>query len=99
MIKMQNFFLSGTRKKGPDNEEVAAEGVEILKKLGVPVISPVISYYKTIDEWEKDFEGLGSGVGWSISMPEFEGVIEPIIIGATNNTDDGLQKRMPIEER
>lgn len=99
MIKMQNFFLSGTRKKGPDNEEVAAEGVEILKKLGVPVISPVTSYYKTIDEWEKDFEGLGSGVGWSISMPEFEGVIEPIIIGATNNTYDGLQKRMPIEER
>ena len=99
MIKMQNFFLSGTREKGPDNEDVAAEGVEILKRLGVPVISPVASYYKTVDEWEKDFEGLGSGVGWSISMPEFEGVIEPVIIGATNNTSDGLQKRAPIEER
>ena len=99
MIKLQNFFLESSREKGRDNKEVARDGVEILKKLGVPVFSPVTSYYKTIDEWEESPDGLGSGVGWSIAMPEFEGVIEPFIVGGVSNAGDGLQLRMPIDER
>jgi len=99
MVKLQNFPLQSSREKGHDNKEIATAGIEILKKLGVPVISPVTSYYKTIDEWENEMDGIGSSVGWSIAMPEFEGVIEPFIVGAASNAGDGLQLRMPIEER
>jgi len=100
MIKLQNFPLQSSREKGHDNKEVATAGIEILKKIGVPVISPVTSYYKTIDEWENEMDGIGSSVGWSMAMPEFEGVIEPFIVGAANKTEEeGLQVRMPIEER
>ena len=99
MVKLQNFPLQSSREKGHDNKEIATAGIEILKKLGVPVISPVTSYYKTIDEWENEMDGIGSSVGWSIAMPEFEGVIEPFIVGGASNAGDGLQLRMPIEER
>ena len=99
LIKLQNFPLGSSREKGIDSKEAAADGVAILKKIGVPVFSPVTSYYRTINEWENDRQGLGSSVGWSIAMPEFEGVIEPIIVGAASNTEDDLQRRMPIKER
>ncbi|PIY18891.1 cobalt chelatase [Candidatus Desantisbacteria bacterium CG_4_10_14_3_um_filter_40_18] len=98
-IKLQNFFLSNTTGKDFDNKEVASGGVQILKRLNVPVFSPVTSYYRTIEEWKNDKEGLGSGIGWSIAMPEFEGVIEPFIIGGASNVEGDLQRRMPIEER
>lgn len=99
LIKLQNFFLGNARRKALSDKEVASGGVQILKRLDVPVFSPVTSYYRTIEEWKNDKEGLGAGIGWSIAMPEFEGVIEPIIIGGGSKEDSDLQRRMPIEER
>ncbi|MEW6607508.1 MAG: cobaltochelatase subunit CobN [bacterium] len=98
-IKLQNFFLGNTRGKNQDDNIVASCGVEILKLFDVPVFSPVTSYYRTIDEWNSDSDGLGAGIGWSIAMPEFEGVIEPIIIGGASKEKGDLERRMPIEER
>ncbi|MFN3406688.1 MAG: cobaltochelatase subunit CobN [Caldimicrobium sp.] len=97
LIKLIFFFLASNRKRELDNVEVASEGVEILKKLNVPVISPVISYYKTIDEWER--EELNRDIGWSIALPEFEGVIEPIIVAAQVKGEEAERRKMPIEER
>ena len=98
-IKLQTFFLSSSRKKSWDDKEVASGGVDILKKFDVPVFSPVTSYSRTIEEWKNDKDGLGSGIGWSIAMPEFEGVIEPFIIGGGSKEKGDLQRRMPIRER
>lgn len=97
-VKLQTFFLSSSRDKEFDDKGVASGGVEILKRLGVPVFSPITSYYKTIEEWRDEPQGVGADIGWSIAMPEFEGVIEPMIIGAAGKDGD-LQYRMPIEER
>ncbi len=99
LIKLQTFFLGTSRDKSWHDKEVASDGVEILKQLDVPVFSPITAYYKTIDEWKDDPSGLGSSVGWSIAMPEFEGVIEPVIVGGASNEGNDLQRRMPIEER
>jgi len=99
MIKLQNFPLQSSRDKGFDSKDVAAAGVELLKRLNVPVLSPVTSYNKTIEEWEKEMDGIGSSVGWSIALPEFEGVIEPFIVGGASKAEGDLQRRMPIEER
>jgi cobaltochelatase CobN len=97
LIKLISFFLGTSREKSMDNTEVARDGVEILKKLDVPVVCPVSSYYKTIEEWEK--EELNLDIGWSIALPEFEGVIEPIIISAQVEGSEDERRRMPIEER
>ncbi|HIE30272.1 TPA: cobaltochelatase subunit CobN, partial [Candidatus Poribacteria bacterium] len=106
LVKLLTFFLG--RRKGEDEKleekENAQRGVEILKTLGVPVFQPVVSYYKTIDEWREDAQGLSSEISWSIAMPEFEGVIEPIIIGGPIRTEEEetgniIQSRGYIEER
>lgn len=97
MVKLISFFLGTNREKTIDNTEVAADGVEILKRLNVPVISPVSSYYKTIEEWEK--EDLNLDIGWSIALPEFEGVIEPVIISAQKEGSEDERIKVPIRER
>lgn len=97
MIKLISFFLGTSREKRMDNTNVASDGVEILKKLDVPVISPISSYYKTIEEWEKG--ELNLDIGWSIALPEFEGVIEPLIISAQVEGSQDERRKMPIAER
>ncbi|GAB5046477.1 cobaltochelatase subunit CobN [Thermodesulfovibrio sp. TK110] len=97
MVKLISFFLGTSRIKRMDNTDVASEGVEILKKLDVPVISPVSSYYKTVEEWEK--EELNLDIGWSVALPEFEGVIEPVIISAQVEGSEDERRKMPIKER
>lgn len=81
VVKLSPFFLGSER--GGIRESDAPSGVEVLKRLGVPVFAPVISYYKDRAQWLTDAEGLGSQTAWSIAMPEFEGVIEPIVVGAS----------------
>ncbi len=100
LIKMQFFFLGSDRKKGYEGNEVAGQGVQILKRLNVPVLCPFSSSYKTVEEWRDDSQGLNSRlIGFSIAMPEFEGVIEPFIIGGASSEDEGLARKVPIEER
>ena len=98
LIKLQTFFLGSSRDKGFDDKEIASKGIEILKEFDVPVFSPITSYYRTLNEWKNQPQQTGTEIGWSIALPEFEGVIEPIIIGAASKNGD-LLSRMPIEER
>lgn len=99
LINLQ-FFLLGHDKKSAANAEISSGGIDILKRLGVPVFTPLTSFYKTIEEWSDDSQGADSTmIGWSIAMPEFEGRIEPIIIGGLSRQDDELGLRKPIEER
>ncbi|WP_448384396.1 cobaltochelatase subunit CobN [Desulfosoma sp.] len=100
MVKLISFFL-GTRRDRDTvditRSEVASDGVEILKKLNVPCFSPVTSFYKTVEEWER--EELNLDIGWAVALPEFEGVIEPIIIAAQREGDKDTRDRVPILDR
>jgi len=81
IIKLTSFFLGHTRSE--INSADAPSGVELMKRLNLPIFCPVISYYKNEEQWLQDPIGLGRQVAWSIAMPEFEGVIEPMIVGAS----------------
>ncbi len=81
IIKLTMFFLGNS--KGNIKESDAPSGVSIMKKLNMPLFCPVTSYYKSKEQWLEDPQGLGAQVAWSIAMPEFEGVIEPVIVGAS----------------
>jgi len=61
-----------------NNTGDSSQAANVLKKLGVPVFQPVLSTYKTQPEWEEDKHGLGAMTGWYVTLPEFEGVIEPL---------------------
>lgn len=97
IIKLSMFFLDN--KRGDFDESNAPGGVTLLKRLNVPLFCPVLSYYKDKEQWLNDPEGLGSQVAWSMAMPEFEGVIEPMIIGATSNVGTENEAYEPIKDR
>lgn len=98
IVKLTSFFLAS--HSGGLKEDEAPRGVELLKRLNIPLFSPVLSYYKTAAQWQDDPEGLGAQVGWSMAMPEFEGVIEPLVIGATSGTDaPGEECYLPLADR
>ncbi|MEZ0329250.1 MAG: cobaltochelatase subunit CobN [Dissulfuribacterales bacterium] len=97
LINLQ-IFLLGSSLAAVEGGRVALEGADILKRLDVPVFTPITSYYKTVEEWMNDPLGTdGSSIGWSIAMPEFEGRIEPIIIGGLKEKDG--DSRAPVIER
>ena len=102
LVKLTVFFLGGRR--GTTAEASAAQaGQELLSQLNVPLIQPLTSYYKTAAAWEADPQGLGMEVGWSLAMPEFEGVIEPLMVAAGISQEelgtDLIAGRAPIPER
>jgi cobaltochelatase CobN len=98
VVKLTSFFLGS--HVGGISESDAPQGVELFKRLNIPLFSPVISYYQNEEQWRANPEGLGAQVGWSMAMPEFEGVIEPLVIGASSGTDNPEEERyLPIPDR
>ncbi|AKB75854.1 CobN component of cobalt chelatase involved in B12 biosynthesis [Methanosarcina lacustris Z-7289] len=96
LVKLSPFFIMSSKNK-EDESSCAAKGVELLQKLDVPVFQPVISNYVTVEQWQES-QGLSTEIGWGVAMPEFEGVIEPILIGAGKNEGNYIG-RTPIQER
>ncbi|OAG28768.1 cobaltochelatase subunit CobN [Thermodesulfatator autotrophicus] len=103
LVKMIPFFL-GTRSRALSDPSASTSGVELLKKLNVPVFQPLGLYSQTEEEWSKNPKGLGYEISWALAMPEFEGVIEPLVIHAVSREEDPetgtiLEERKPIKER
>ena len=71
---------------------------EVMKKLGIPVIKPICSYSMTVDEWKENPDGTIADVAWSIALPELDGVIEPMFIGAQEKHGEA-EHRVPVESR
>nr|WP_269850562.1 cobaltochelatase subunit CobN [Methanosarcina horonobensis] len=61
------------------------------------MFQPVISHYMTVEQWQES-NGLSTEIGWSVALPEFEGGIEPIIIGA-GKVEGDYMSRFPIQDR
>ncbi|MBE3586459.1 MAG: cobaltochelatase subunit CobN [Thermoanaerobacter sp.] len=99
MVKLISFFLEArTRTDDFLREDVATSGVALLQRLGVPVFQPVTSFYRTVEEWAEDPQGLNRDIAWCVALPEFEGVIEPIFIAGARREGE-LEIRVPVEER
>ncbi len=98
VIKCISFML-GASKGSVSGEEAAAPGTDLIRRLNIPLFQPVITFYQSRDAWEEG-DGLSSDVGWCIAMPEFEGAIEPVILGTSSaGAGDGACKRTPIPGR
>ena len=98
VVKLNAFFLAGAPGEGSGMDDLP--GVALLRRLNVPLFCPVVSYYQDRAQWLADPQGLGAQVGWSIAMPEFEGGIEPLILGASSGADRPEEERTePIPDR
>ena len=92
MLNLQAFFLG--HKDLP--------GVEILKTLGVPVLSGSVAYRRTEEEWLANPTGISRNVSMLVSGPEFDGVIEPLVVAAIDQSQEGgaeVDQYVPIPER
>jgi len=93
VVNLQSIFHAGT----------ADPSVSALKRLNVPVFHPLTVYHKSEDQWRQDISGLDSSeVGWSVALPEFEGLIEPIIAGAAAKSEVGgaeFERHAPVQDR
>lgn len=70
----------------------------VMQKLHCPVIKPICSYTMTVDEWKENPDGTIADVAWSIALPELDGVIEPMFIGAQERHGEA-ERRVPVESR
>jgi len=96
LVKTVSFFL-GQEQGKMGRYGGNATGINLFKKLNVPVIQPVLSTHMSQEEWERS-NGLSTDIGWYVAMPEFEGGIEPIIISSGKDSD-GVLERTPIADR
>ena len=96
MLKLVTFMIG--KIPSLDQEQSAKESASFLFKLNIPVFQPIISYGMSIEDWESS-DGLTDDVAWGIAMPEFEGMIEPIMLGTTRVGSDDYYNRAPIPGR
>jgi cobaltochelatase CobN len=96
LVKLTSLYGRDVTDNNTDDSSRAAS---VLKTLGVPVFQPVLNTYKTQTEWEDDKHGLGAMTGWYVTLPEFEGVIEPLMLAVAGEEGDGIRKIVPVADR
>ncbi len=93
IINLQSVFHAGS-------VEVS---INSLIDIDVPVVHPLTLYHKSEEEWREDIKGMDpSEIGWSVALPEFEGLIDNIPIGVAKKEEvwgDVVEIHIPIEER
>ena len=98
IVKLVPFLLGSSCTVSDGRTTAAGSGVGFFSRFGVPVFSPVITNYMTITEWQES-KGLSLDISWAVALPEFEGVIEPVLIGTSKSRPDGDKMREGIAER
>jgi len=96
VIKSVSFMVGKTTGSSPADS--AKSGTELLASLNIPVFQPITAFYATLEEW-RNSNGLSADITWTVAMPEFEGMIEPIIIGSTRSDKSSEYERVAILER
>lgn len=81
LINLQIFIL----KSNNTGSNIFEHAADRMKKLNIPVFRPLISFMNTVEMWEESMNGLGMEIPWSFTVPEMQGMIEPVIIGCRDN--------------
>ena len=101
LIDLTFFFLldHGNWSQDSSQRSKVVRGVDLLKKLNVPIISAVTSFYQSIPEWLRDPKGVDYLTQvYKVIMPEVDGLIEPIVVAGAKNYPDGTKRYEPYEE-
>lgn len=77
MIKLSTGFIGSSMTSDPQDPD----SLNLLKDLNVPIFQPVIMARMSEEEWRQSI-GLTSDITWQVAFPEFEGIVEPIVIGS-----------------
>ncbi|NLL95202.1 MAG: cobaltochelatase subunit CobN [Thermoplasmatales archaeon] len=77
-------FMSG-KIPGDTDGASASNSTPLYAGLNVPVFQPIVSFAMSRDEWLES-DGISSDVSWAVALPEFEGAVEPVMLGTTMGT-------------
>ena len=80
------FFIKSKNNRGAIDIE---DSTDVFKELNVPVFKMIHSSRQTEEEWRADPMGLNlPQVIISITLPEFDGLIEPVMVSGAEGTGD-----------
>ena len=98
LVNLYFFFLLDHGPSSKQRFEVVS-GVELLRRLGVPIIQAVSSFYRSVEEWVKDEKGIDylSQV-YCVMMPEVDGLVEPIYLVGSRSTAEGVKEYEAFED-
>lgn len=75
------------------------QGVDLLRELDVPVLAP-ITVNEEFDQWMADQRGMTGGMmSQSVIMPEVDGAIDALTLGALFEDERGLLVQRPLKGR
>ncbi|MDR2422408.1 MAG: cobaltochelatase subunit CobN, partial [Deltaproteobacteria bacterium] len=101
-------FISHFSNEGQDvkptfvgDDSPARANVRLFRELGAPVFQPLCSWGQSNAQWQANPRGLGLEAAWTITMTEFEGVIEPFYVGGSEKDPEGAEetRRTAHQER
>ncbi|NLL94697.1 MAG: cobaltochelatase subunit CobN [Thermoplasmatales archaeon] len=81
------MFVVGRTEARANRKGVPPSGAQFFKSLNVPVFQPVVASNMSRERFQ-EVPGLTSDVSWCIALPEFEGVIEPTMLGFSRERED-----------
>lgn len=88
LINLQVFIL----RSATSDQNIFEQAVSKMQQLDIPVFKPIVSY-SSKERWEENQQGLIMEIPWSFTVPEAQGLIEPLIIGYSDK--DGKACSLP----
>ncbi|BBO81945.1 cobaltochelatase subunit CobN [Desulfosarcina ovata subsp. sediminis] len=86
LVSYSAFFLKSRQKQAAIEREATTD---VLKQLNVPILKMIHAARQTEEQWRAEPQGLNlPQVIISITLPEFDGLIEPILVGGSDGTGD-----------
>ncbi len=96
LISYSAFFLKSRQKQAAIER---ASSTDVLKELNVPVLKMIQAARQTEAQWREDIQGLNlPQVIISITLPEFDGLIEPILTGGSEGIGDYAPAKPFLEQ-
>ncbi|WP_241423566.1 cobaltochelatase subunit CobN [Candidatus Contubernalis alkaliaceticus] len=91
LINLQVFVLRTVGAGG----DVFQQAVDKMQQLDIPLFRPLISFFSSRERWEESPQGLTMEIPWCFTVPEMQGMIEPMILGCREENG----KSLPILDR
>ncbi|MBC7325992.1 MAG: cobaltochelatase subunit CobN, partial [Moorella sp. (in: Bacteria)] len=96
LVAYSAFFLKTRREMVALNQEPSDD---VLRELNVPVLKTIQAARQTEEQWREDPQGLNlPQVIVSITLPEFDGLIEPLLASAAEDEGD-FARAQPLPEQ
>ncbi|NPA23240.1 MAG: cobaltochelatase subunit CobN [Crenarchaeota archaeon] len=89
LIDFTSFFFAN-RPMTSDRFSIVSEEQDILKVLNVPVMRPILMWFRSVEEWLSSPQGVDYLTQvYQVIMPEVDGLIEPIVLAGSRRGEFG----------